>query len=185
MCENRNPPHNCVCTHPRTCFGLWFEKSFKAPFVEVELKMQRSAKYNRWWVLCVYLTRSSDCTESGCLHFWAAAFRTPSTTSGQDSGAGHPFDSPYRGHFDPQVHVAQKAIVLVSGFYVWCSPVDTQELETQQVSFLAFFPSFPSSHPQAIMLWGPRSKRLRQALYQPCPWEDRKITGCTHKSAST
>lgn len=84
--------------------------------------------------------------------------------------------------------MAKKAIALVSGLYVWCSPEGTQGLiKTLQVSLLAFFLSFLPSKllPSGLYAVSPRSTRLRRALYRGPAGEETGKSLAAHRSAST
>lgn len=84
--------------------------------------------------------------------------------------------------------MAKKAIALVSGLYVWCSPEGTQGLiKTLQVSLLAFFLSFPPF--QALTLRPLRCESKKHTFtvgaYGGPAGEETGKSLAAHRSAST
>lgn len=91
---------------------------------------------------CVYIEPGSLIVPNPAACISELLHSDPPLGAARTGGAGHLFDSPCRGHFVPQVQVAKRAIVLVSGFYVWSSAEGTQGPETHCRLALSSLPPF-------------------------------------------
>lgn len=131
----------------------------------------------------MYLTRISDLILSLATCLSELLRLDPFTRSGQDRWSqADLFDSPCRGHFDPRVQVARRAIVPVSGLRVCSSPAGTQGLETHCRSALSSPP--PKFPPSGLYAVSPGSTFYGRRCTSPAG-EDTGKPLVTHTSAST